>query len=172
VFVATSSIVGSICLVIRYYLVYCLFIYLHCLFMVTIVRHQRLWEAPRARHSRLWVAASKRARQVTLDHIDHICSLSFSSIHTCMHALILLPKPHTLGILVHTWLVMLSHAVLSVVQVFHPLWCWVWLVSLWEMVSHPSRCELTVVRIDAVIWAMVGMVEMVNTVMACGARIC
>jgi hypothetical protein len=36
---------------------------------------------------------------------------------------------------------------------FHPLWCWVWLVSLWEMVSHPSRCELTLVRIDAMVWA-------------------
>jgi hypothetical protein len=36
---------------------------------------------------------------------------------------------------------------------FHPLWCWVWLVSLWEMVSHPSRCELTLVRIDAVVWS-------------------
>ncbi len=36
---------------------------------------------------------------------------------------------------------------------FHPLWCWVWLVSLWEMISHPSRCELTLVRIDAVVWA-------------------
>jgi hypothetical protein len=36
---------------------------------------------------------------------------------------------------------------------FHPLWCWVWLVSLWEMVSHPSRCELTLVRIDVVVWA-------------------
>jgi hypothetical protein len=36
---------------------------------------------------------------------------------------------------------------------FHPLWCWIWLVSLWEMVSHPSRCDLTVMRIDAVVWA-------------------
>jgi hypothetical protein len=36
---------------------------------------------------------------------------------------------------------------------FHPLWCWVWLVSLWEMVSHPSRCELTLVRINVVVWA-------------------
>jgi hypothetical protein len=35
---------------------------------------------------------------------------------------------------------------------FHPLWCWVWLVSLWEMISHPSRCELTLVRIDVVVW--------------------
>jgi hypothetical protein len=36
---------------------------------------------------------------------------------------------------------------------FDPLWCWVWLVYLWEMVSHPSRCELTLVRIDDVVWA-------------------
>jgi hypothetical protein len=44
--------------------------------------------------------------------------LSFSSIHTGLHVLILLPKPYTLGIWVHTWLVMLSHVVMSVVQVF------------------------------------------------------
>jgi hypothetical protein len=36
---------------------------------------------------------------------------------------------------------------------FHPLWCCVWLMSLWEMISHPSRCELTLVMIDAVVWA-------------------
>jgi hypothetical protein len=36
---------------------------------------------------------------------------------------------------------------------FHPLWCWVLLVSLCEMVSHLSRCELTLVRIDVVVWA-------------------
>jgi hypothetical protein len=47
--------------------------------------------------------------------------LSFYIIPIGMHALILLPKPHTLGMWVHTWLVMLSHAVMSVVQVFHPL---------------------------------------------------
>jgi hypothetical protein len=47
--------------------------------------------------------------------------LSFSSIQTSLHALILLPKPHTLGILVHIWLVMLSHAVMSVIQVFPSL---------------------------------------------------
>jgi hypothetical protein len=38
------------------------------------------------------------------------------------------------------------------------------------MVFHPSRCELIVVRIDAVVLAMVAMVEMVDTVMACGAQ--
>jgi hypothetical protein len=47
--------------------------------------------------------------------------LSFSSIHTGMHALILLPKPHTLGMWVYTWLVMLSHVAMSVVQVFPAL---------------------------------------------------
>jgi hypothetical protein len=38
-----------------------------------------------------------KARQVTIDHIDPMCSLSLSSIHIGMHILILLPKPHTLG---------------------------------------------------------------------------
>jgi hypothetical protein len=33
---------------------------------------------------------------VTLDYIDLMCSLSFSSIHIGMNALILLPRPHTL----------------------------------------------------------------------------
>jgi hypothetical protein len=36
------------------------------------------------------LSSSKReARQVTLDHIDPMCSLSFSSIHIGLHALIL-----------------------------------------------------------------------------------
>jgi hypothetical protein len=60
---------------------------------------------------------------VTLDHIDPMCSLSFSSLHISPHALILLPKPHTLGIWIQTWLVMLSHAVMSVIQVFPSLLC-------------------------------------------------
>jgi hypothetical protein len=41
------------------------------------------------------------------------------SIHYSRHALIGLPKPYTFRIWVHTWLVMISHAVMSVVQVFH-----------------------------------------------------
>jgi hypothetical protein len=89
--------------------------------------------------------------------------LSLSSIHTGLHALILLPKPHTLGIWVHTWLVMLSHAVMSVVQVFPSLWFWVWLVLLLRvLVFHPSWCEVIVVRFDAVVWAWVIMVETVG----------
>jgi hypothetical protein len=54
---------------------------------------------------------------VTLDHIDLICSLSFSCIHIDLHALILyLSLLHRIW--VHTWLVMLSHIVMSVIQVF------------------------------------------------------
>jgi hypothetical protein len=56
---------------------------------------------------------------VTLDHIDPMCLLSFSSIRYGLHALIGLPKPYTFRIWVDAWLVMLSHAVMSVVQVFH-----------------------------------------------------
>jgi hypothetical protein len=47
--------------------------------------------------------------------------LSLSSIHIGLQALILLPNPHTLGMRIHTWLVMFSHAVMSVVQVFPSL---------------------------------------------------
>jgi uncharacterized membrane protein len=54
---------------------------------------------------------------VTLDHIDPMCSLSLSSIHIGLHALILYLSL-ILRIWVHTWLVMLSHAIMSVVQVF------------------------------------------------------
>jgi hypothetical protein len=47
-----------------------------------------------------------------------MCSLSLSSIHVVLHALI-----HYLSLMfriwVQTWLVMLSHAVMSVVQSFH-----------------------------------------------------
>jgi hypothetical protein len=57
------------------------------------------------------------ARQVTLDHSDPMCSLSISSIHIGMHALILYISL-LLRIWVHTWLVMLSHVVMSIVQVF------------------------------------------------------
>jgi hypothetical protein len=54
---------------------------------------------------------------VTLDHIDPMCSLSFSSIHIGLHALILY-RSLILRIWVYTGLVMLSHVVVSVVQVF------------------------------------------------------
>jgi hypothetical protein len=57
---------------------------------------------------------------VTLDHIDPMCSLSFSSLHIGLHALILYLSL-ILRIWVHTWLVMLSHAVMSIVQVFPSL---------------------------------------------------
>jgi hypothetical protein len=49
---------------------------------------------------------------VTLDHIDPMCSLCFSSIHIGLHALILYLSL-ILRIWVHTWLIMLISAVLS-----------------------------------------------------------
>jgi hypothetical protein len=70
--------------------------------------------------------------------------LSLSSIHTGLHVLILLAKPHTLGFGFHTWLVMLSHAVLSVVQIFHLYDVKFGLcLSMRDIVSHPLRCDLT-----------------------------
>jgi hypothetical protein len=97
--------------------VYCLFICLCCLFLIPTVRCWRLREFLGACHSRLWAAASGRGRQVTLDHIEAMCSLSLSSIHIGLHALIL-NWSLILRIWVHIWLVLLSHAVIIVVQVF------------------------------------------------------
>jgi hypothetical protein len=57
---------------------------------------------------------------VTLEHIDRMCSFSFSSIHIGLHALILYLSL-ILRIWVYTWLVMLSHAVMSVIQVLPSL---------------------------------------------------
>jgi hypothetical protein len=41
-------------------------------------------------------------------------------------------------------------------------------LSVRDVVFHPSRCELTVVRINDVVRVRVGIVKMVNTVMVCG----
>jgi hypothetical protein len=54
---------------------------------------------------------------VTLDHIDPMCLFSLSSVHIALHALYCYLSL-TLRIWVHTWLALLSHAVMSVVQVF------------------------------------------------------
>jgi hypothetical protein len=87
---------------------------------------------------------------VTLDHIDPKCSLSFSSIHIGLHALILYLSL-ILMIWVCTWLVMLSHVVMSVIQVF-PSFVMLSLVCVFVSDGrHPSRCDLTLVRIDAVV---------------------
>jgi hypothetical protein len=52
---------------------------------------------------------------------------------------------------------------MSVVQVLHLIWCWVWLVPLWEcLVFHLSWCEVTMVRIDVVVWVRFVMVETVG----------
>jgi uncharacterized membrane protein len=57
---------------------------------------------------------------VTLDHIDHMCFLSLSSVHIALHAVILYLSL-ILRIWVHTWLVMLSLAVMNVEQVLPSL---------------------------------------------------
>jgi hypothetical protein len=52
----------------------------------------------------------------------------------------------------HTWLTMISPTVLSVVQVFHLCDVEYGLcLRVRDVVFHPSRCELTVVRIDVVV---------------------
>jgi hypothetical protein len=94
---------------------------------------------------------------VLLDNIDPIC---FLHLVTHLHALIRLPIPY-IPIGLGLWLVDLLSPAVRVI--FHLIWCWVWLVSLWEcLVSYPSRCDLTVVRIDVVVWARFGMVETVR----------
>jgi hypothetical protein len=57
----------------------------------------------------------------------------------------LLLKPYTFRIWVHSWLVMLSHAVLRVIQVF-PSFVILSLACIFVsvVVFHPSRCEVAV----------------------------
>jgi hypothetical protein len=57
---------------------------------------------------------------VTLDYVDPMGSLSLSSIHIGLHALILYLSL-ILRIWVYTWLVMLSHVVMMSYKSFHPL---------------------------------------------------
>jgi hypothetical protein len=45
---------------------------------------------------------------------------------------------------------------------FHPMWCCVWLVSSWEMVSHLSRCELNRAEDRCCDLSNVGTVETVG----------
>jgi hypothetical protein len=87
---------------------------------------------------------------VTLDHIDPKCSLSFSSIQIGLHALIQYLSL-MLRIWVYSWLFMLSHAVMSVIQVF-PSFVTLSLACVFVSDGrHPSRCDLTLVRIDAMV---------------------
>jgi hypothetical protein len=147
--------------------VYYLFIYLHCLFLIAIMTRRWLWELIGARWAGSW-AASRRARQVTLNHIDPMCFLSLVYTLACMH-LIGLPNLCTFRIWVYTWLVILSHAVLSVVQVLHLLWCQILAcVLLRVVVFHPSRCELIVW--GSMLWFEqgFGMVQRVMSIRECG----
>jgi hypothetical protein len=61
--------------------VYSLFICLYCLFLVAIIRSQRLWEPSGVQCLRFWVEANGRARQVTLDNLDPLYSTSLPWWH-------------------------------------------------------------------------------------------
>jgi hypothetical protein len=68
--------------------------YCFYLFLVLLVSgHYRLYDSFFEKiqdYEDKTLSSSKReARQVTLDHIDPMCSLSISSIHIGMHSLIL-----------------------------------------------------------------------------------
>jgi hypothetical protein len=145
--------------------VYCLYIYLCCLFQIATLWCWRLRESPGPQRARLWAAASGRARQVFHDHVDPIC---FLPLVTHLPPLIGLPIPY-IPIGLGLWLAdLLSPAVMSVVQVFPSFWCWVWLVSLWEVVSHPSRCDLDLVRIDAMVWVRLEWWRWLDSIRWCG----
>jgi hypothetical protein len=55
---------------------------------------------------------------VILGHIDPMCSFSLSSRHIGLQALNPITKASYFRIWVRTWLVMLSHVFMSVIQVF------------------------------------------------------
>jgi hypothetical protein len=79
----------------------------------------------------------------------------------CMRPLNWIPT-YTFRIGICVWVVLLSPTVMRVVQVFHlyDVGFGLWIVE--SLVFYPLRCELIMVRIDAVIWAWVGMVETVG----------
>jgi hypothetical protein len=72
---------------------------------------------------------------VTLNHIDPMCFLSLVYTLACMLYYCYLSL--ILRILVHTWLVMLSHAVMSVIQVF-PSFVMLSLAFVFVRDGHPS----------------------------------
>jgi hypothetical protein len=119
--------------------IYVLFGVLFYLLFVLLVSSRRcldvsLFEELRGYEVKTLRSRKQEARQVTLDHIDPMCSLFLSSSHIILHALILLPKPHTFGISV-SYLVSLF--ILYDVE-FGLCFC----ESV--VVFHPSRCEMTV----------------------------
>jgi hypothetical protein len=108
---------STICLVFRY----CLMYYFYLFLILLVSGHYRLdisfFKKIQDYEDKTLRSSKREARQVTLDHIDPMCSLSLSSIHTSLNALILYLSL-IVRIWVHTWLVMLSHVVMHVVQVF------------------------------------------------------
>jgi hypothetical protein len=109
---------------------------------------------------RLWAVASRKQGKCSL---PILILYAFSLLlHYCIHLLNSIPT-YTFRIGICIWVVMLSPAAMSVVQVFHIFdvefsLCWVWRV----LVFHPSWCEMIMVRFDAVIWPRFGIVETVG----------
>jgi uncharacterized membrane protein len=98
-------------------LIYCFYLFL----VLLVFDHYRLgvslFDKIQDYEEKTLSSSKWEVRQVTIDHIDIMCPLSFSSIHIGLHTLILFLSL-ILRVLVHTWLVMLSHAVICVIQVF------------------------------------------------------
>jgi hypothetical protein len=86
---------------------------------------------------------------VFLDYVDPIC---FLPLVTLLHAFLKLNTYLAFRIGIYGWVELLSPIVMSVVQVFH-LYDVEYGLCLCEsvVVSQASRCELTVVRIDALV---------------------
>jgi hypothetical protein len=135
-------------------ILYYLFVCIACLWSLLLGGND-FQNLQRVRWERIW-AASGTARQVNLDHFNPMCFLSLVHILAFLHQYCY--NPHTLGIWVHSWLVMLRYVVMNVVQLFHSLWCWVWVVSLWEFCGLPFvEMWFGCARIDIVVWVMFEM---------------
>jgi hypothetical protein len=94
-------------------------------------------------------SSKQESRQVFLDRIDSIC---FLPLVTHLHALIGLSIPY-IHIGLGLWLVdLLSPVVMSVIQVF-PSYMMLSLACVFVRVfgPHPPRCDLTMVRFNAVV---------------------
>jgi hypothetical protein len=105
--------------------------------------------------------SKRKARQVFLDHDEPIC---FLSLVTLLHASLKLNTYFdTFRIGIYGSVELLCPTFLRVIEVFHLYdvefgLCWV----LRVLAFHLSWCEVTMVRFDVVVWAWVGMVEMVG----------
>jgi hypothetical protein len=80
--------------------VYCFIYCLYYLFSIIIVLMFHYSTRLKTTRKKTLSSRKREARQVTLDHIDPMCTLSLSSSYIGLHALISLSKPYTVRILV------------------------------------------------------------------------